>query len=245
MRIESFFTPNEIDDSLVKARTVAVIDVLRVCTTIAYAMSRGCETIIPVQSVEAATNLAASLDKAVTLLGGEKEGKRIDGFNLGNSPSEYSAELVKGKTIILATTNGTGAISRSQAAKEVLIGSFVNMSSVVDYAQKEAIDRLTIVCAGKQGKFALEDAVCAGMLIERLSQDGDHILNDGAHAARLLYKLNEQSIPLFLRGCEHGRYLESLGFEKDLDICGRVDSLRILPIVKEGRIERPKRQRRK
>jgi 2-phosphosulfolactate phosphatase len=245
MRIEALFTPSEINEAAVKGKTVAVIDVLRVCTTIAYAMSRGCERIIPVASVEAATNLAASLDKKVTLRGGEREGKRIDGFDLGNSPAEYSADVVRRKTIVLATTNGTKAITMSQGAKEILVTSFVNMSSVVDAASKLQEGPLTIVCAGENNRFALEDAVCAGMLIDRLCEDKEADLNDGAHAARLLYKQNEQSIPLLLKECEHGRYLASLGFARDLDICSRVDSLRILPIVEEGRIGKPRRTRKK
>lgn len=243
MRIETLFTTNEIDESAVKGKTVVVIDVLRVCTTIAYALTNGCERIIPVDTVEAATNLTASLDKKVTLLGGEKEGKRIDGFNLGNSPLEYAPEVVKGKTIIMATTNGTRAVWKSQAAKEILIASFVNMSPVVDYLGKAGGGLLTIVCAGKQGRFSMEDAVCAGMLIELLTKESSIDLSDGSAAARLLYRLNERSIDALLMECEHGRYLRSIGFEKDLDVCGKVDSLRILPIVKEGRIDRQKRAR--
>lgn len=245
MRIVNLFTPGEIDEPSVKGKTVAVIDVLRACTTAAYAMSRGCERIIPVATVEAATNLAASLDKTVTLLGGEREGKRIDGFDLGNSPLEYNADVVKQKTIILATTNGTRAISMSQGAKEIVIASFVNMGAVVDYISGLGEDRIMVVCAGQDDRFALEDAVCAGMMIERLCKDNDCDLNDGAHAARLLYRQNEQAIPALLKNCEHGRYLQSLGFGKDLDVCGRVDSLKVLPIVKDGRINRAKRPRRK
>jgi 2-phosphosulfolactate phosphatase len=245
MRIESLFTPSEIDESEVKGKIVAVIDVLRVCTTMAYAMSRGSERIIPVESIEAAMNLAASLDKKVTLLGGEREGKKIDGFDLGNSPLEYTTEVVKGKTLILATTNGTRAISMSQGAKEVLIASFVNMSAVAEYLAAVAEEPIVIVCAGKESTFAFEDAACAGMLIDRLCQGGNCDLNDGAHAARLLYRQTQQSILVLLRNCEHGRYLESIGFGQDLEVCGRVDSLNILPIVREGRIDRLKRRRRK
>jgi 2-phosphosulfolactate phosphatase len=241
MRIDTLFTANEIDEVAVKGKSVVIIDVLRVCTTIAYALSNGCERIIPVDTVEAATNLTASLDKKVTLLGGEKEGRRIDGFNLGNSPAEYAPEVVKGKTIIMATSNGTRAIWRSQAAKEILIASLVNMTSVADHVAK--LDVLTVVCAGKQGRFAMEDAVCAGMLVDRLAEDNNLDLSDGAEAARALYKLNRQSIAKLLRECEHGRYLSSLGFEGDLDVCGKIDSLKILPIVKEGRIDRQKRAR--
>jgi 2-phosphosulfolactate phosphatase len=242
MRVETLFTVNEIDEAAVKGKTVVIIDVLRACTTIAYALTNGCERIIPVESVEAATNLTASLDKKVTLLGGEKEGRRIDGFNLGNSPLEYAPEVVKGKTIIMATSNGTRAIWRSQAAKEILIASFINMSSVVDHVSKVS-DAITVVCAGKQGRFALEDAVCAGMLVDVLAKDNDVDLSDGAGAARALFKLNEESLADLLRECEHGRYLSSIGFESDLEVCGKVDGLRILPIVKEGRIDRQKRGR--
>jgi 2-phosphosulfolactate phosphatase len=245
MRIETLFTPSEINESMVKDRTVAVIDVLRVCTTICFAMSRGCEWIIPVASVEAAMNLTSSLDKKVTLLGGEREGKRIDGFDLGNSPMEYTADVVKGKTVVMATTNGTKAITLSRGASEILVTSFVNMSSVVDHARKLEDKPLTIVCAGESGTFALEDAVCAGMLIERLDENAEVDLNDGSHAARALYGQNQDSISDLLRKCEHGRYLDGLGFGRDLDICSRVDSLNILPLVKEGRIRKTKRARRK
>jgi 2-phosphosulfolactate phosphatase len=245
MRIEALFTPSEITEAAVKDKTVAVIDVLRACTTIAFAMSRGCERIMPVASVEAAMNLASSLEKKVTLLGGEREGKRIDGFDLGNSPLEYTTDVVKGKAVVLATTNGTKAISMSQGAKEILVTSFVNMASVVERVGGLDGDSLTVVCAGENGAFSLEDAVCAGMLIERFGENRETELNDGAHAARCLYRQNKDSIADLLKQCEHGRFLESLGFAKDLDICSRVDSLSILPVVKEGRIVKPKRTRRK
>jgi len=245
MRIEVLFTPAEITEAAVKGKTVAVIDVLRACTTIAFALSRGCSSIIPVASVEAATSLAASLDKKVTLLGGEREGKRIDGFDLGNSPAEYTAEIVKRKTLVLATTNGTRAMSMSAGAKEILITSFVNMGSVVSHAAGLDEEDFTIVCAGKNNRFGLEDAVCAGMVIDRLCADREADLNDGAQAARGLYRQNEDSIAALLRECEHGKYLEGLGFGGDLQICSRVDSLRILPLVRQGRIGRPRKPRKK
>jgi 2-phosphosulfolactate phosphatase len=243
MRIDVLFTPAEITEAAVKGKTVAVIDVLRACTTIAFALSRGCSSIVPVASVEAATSLVASLDKNVTLLGGEREGKRIDGFDLGNSPAEYTAEIVRRKTLVLATTNGTRAMSMSEGAKEIVITSFVNMGSVVDHAAK--LEDFTIVCAGKNNRFALEDTVCAGMVIERLCGDEEAELNDGARAARGLYRQHQESISALLRECEHGKYLEGLGFARDLEICSRVDSLNILPLVKQGRIGRPRKPRKK
>jgi 2-phosphosulfolactate phosphatase len=133
----------------------------------------------------------------------------------------------------------------SQGAKEILVASFVNMSSVVERAAASEKESFTVVCAGESGRFSLEDAVCAGMLIERLGEKVDIELNDGSDAARCLYRQNKDSVSDLLKECEHGRYLASLGFSKDLDICSRVDSLSILPVVKEGRIVKPKRTRRK
>jgi 2-phosphosulfolactate phosphatase len=245
MRVENLFAPGEINEAAVKGKTVAVIDVLRACTTMAYAMARGCERIIPVGGIEAATTLAASLDKNVTLLAGEREGKPIDGFDLGNSPAEYKADVVKGKTIILATTNGTRAITMSQGADRILITSLVNMQAVVDAVVSLDAGDLTVVCAGDQDRFALEDAVCAGMLIDRLLDSVSAELSDGAYAARQLYKLKKKSIDELLRSCEHGKYLQDIGFGTDLDICAGVDKLSVIPTVKDGRIDRLKRGGRK
>jgi len=244
MRVETLFSPGEIEEGLVKDRTVAVIDVLRACTTIAFAMSHGCDRIIPVETVEAATKLASSLERKATLLGGEREGKRLDGFDLGNSPSEYTADVVKGKTLILTTSNGTRAIALSQGAREILIASFVNMNSVVRYIKDRCGEAVTLICAGEGNRFALEDAVCAGMLIDGIASACDCDLTDGSKAAQSLYKLYHDSLVDLLRACQHGRYLTELGFEGDLEICAQVDSLKVLPIVKDGRITTKKTRRR-
>jgi len=119
------------------------------------------------------------------------------------------------------------------------------MGSVVDHAAKLEDEDFTIVCAGKNNRFALEDTVCAGMVIDRLCEDKEAELNDGARAARGLYRQNKESIAALLRECEHGKYLEGLGFGRDLEICSRVDSLSILPLVKQGRIGRPRKPRKK
>ena len=243
MKIEVFFTHEGIAESAVKGRLIAVVDVLRASTTIAYAHANGCERILPVESIEAAANLAASLDRAVTLLGGEKEGKRIDGFDLGNSPLEYSPDVIKGKTVIMATTNGTRAITKTREADDVIVASFVNLTPVLEHIGRAGGKPVGIVCAGKQGRFALEDAVCAGMIVDRLADQGDVEIDDAGVAARLLYLENRKSIPKLVRSCEHGNYLAGLGFGKDLEVCAAVDSLNTLPVVKEGRIDRPRPKR--
>jgi 2-phosphosulfolactate phosphatase len=240
VKLEVFFTHDGVGESLVKGKLIAVIDVLRVSTTIAYAHASGAERIVPVESVEAASKLAASLDKAVTLLGGEKEGKRIDGFDLGNSPLEYTGDVVGGKNLVLSTSNGTKAITKAREADEVIVACFVNMTPVLEHIGRAGEKPVGILCAGKQGRFALEDAVCAGMMVDRLAAAGDVELDDAAVAARLLYGEHRDDIPGLVRNCQHGRYLMSLGFDKDLDACAAVDSLNTLPVVMEGRIVRQK-----
>jgi 2-phosphosulfolactate phosphatase len=244
VKLQVFFTHDGVGESLVKGKLIAVIDVLRVSTTIAYAHANGSECIVPVESVEAASKLASSLDKAVTLLGGEKEGKRIDGFDLGNSPLEYTRDAVGGKNIILSTTNGTRAITKAREADEIIVACFANMSSVLEHIGRAGDKPAGILCAGKQGRFALEDAVCAGMMIDRLASEGDVELDDAAVAGRLLYLEHKDDIPGLIRNCEHGKYLMSLGFEKDLDACAAIDSLNTLPVVTEGRIARRKSRKR-
>jgi 2-phosphosulfolactate phosphatase len=244
VKVQVFFTHDGVNESLVKGKVIAVIDVLRVSTTIAYAHANGCERIVPVESVEAASKLSASLDKTVTLLGGEREGRRIDGFDLGNSPLEYTQDVVEGKNIILSTTNGTRAITKAREADEIIVAAFVNMSPVLEHIGRAGDKPAGILCAGKQGRFALEDAVCAGMMIDRLGAQGEVELDDAGVAARLLYLDHKDDIPGLVRNCEHGKYLESLGFVDDLSACAAVDSLNTLPVVREGRIDRQKPRKR-
>lgn len=245
MKIDVFFTHDGMHESLVEGKLIAVVDVLRVSTTIAYAHSNGCERIVPVESVEMASKLAASLDKTVTLLGGEREGRRIDGFDLGNSPLEYTPDVVAGKNIILSTTNGTRAITKARTADDVIVACFVNMSAVLGHIRRAGDKTVGILCAGKQGRFALEDAVCAGMMIDKLAGQGEIDLDDAGVAARLLYLEHRDSIAELVRNCEHGKYLASLGFDKDLDACAAVDSINTLPVVVEGRIDRERKKRRR
>ncbi len=241
VKLEVFFTHGGVSETFVKGKLIAVVDVLRMSTTIAYAHANGCGRIVPVESVEAASKLAASLDKSVTLLGGEREGKRIDGFDLGNSPLEYTREVVEGKNIILSTTNGTRTIAKARDAGEVIIACFANMGAVLEYMKRAGNGLAGILCAGKQGRFALEDAVCAGMMVDRLA--GEAEVDDAGRAARLLYAEHKHDIPAMVRNCEHGAYLASIGFEDDLEVCAAVDRLDAVPVVREGRIDGRSRAR--
>jgi len=235
MRIDVFLTPGQIDELQLRDKNVVVIDVLRAGTTIARALSNGAKEIIPVESVEAAVKLSAGLFGEVVLLGGERGGKIIEGFHLGNSPGEYVEDVVKGKSIVFTTTNGAVTMSKGRYAKQMAIASFVNIARVVDFT-KDLKEDIIIVCAGDRsvvGGFSLEDTVCAGMIIDKVRQGSTRgtALSDSASAALILYRSFARNISKMLDESEHGRQLIELGFKDDLKMCASVDSIPVLPLL--------------
>jgi 2-phosphosulfolactate phosphatase len=242
-KIELFLVPREIPDAYLKGKLAVIIDVLRACTTISYALQNGAKSAVPAQEVEEATRLLASLDRGSTLLCGERNGLKIKGFDLGNSPLEYTESVVSDKTLIMASTNGTPAMARASAARAQVLCSFVNIGVVAEAIGaskrgKGAKSDIAVICSGRNGKMALEDAVCGGMLVTLLHEAGLVDLVDGANdaavAARDLYLRHSESLEKMIRGCTHGRYLESIGFGPDLKVCSKVDSVFILPAVRDG-----------
>jgi 2-phosphosulfolactate phosphatase len=235
MRIDVFLTPGQIDELQLRDKNVVVIDVLRAGTTIASALANGAKEVIPVESVEVAVKISASLFGEVVLLGGERGGKVIEGFHLGNSPGEYVEDVVKGKSIVFTTTNGAVAMSKGRYAKQMAIASFVNIARVVDFA-KDLKEDIIIVCAGNQlvvGGFSLEDTVCAGMIIHKLQQGSTRgtELSDSASGALILYKSFARNIPKMLEDSEHGKRLIESGFKDDLKMCASIDSIPVLPLL--------------
>jgi len=231
-RIDLYFTPAKVSDEEIIGKTVVVVDILRASASIIRALQNGARGIIPTQSIDEATELAHSLGRENVLLCGEREGRKIDGFDLGNSPQEFKKKVVGGKVLIFATTNGSKAIVRAQGANTVLVGSFLNFRAIHRYLSKLDTD-LAIICAGKLGKFALEDAVGGGMFVNHLLATE---LNDGAMAAQALYQRHFQDILGMLRSSRHGRYLIELGFADDLSYCSRLNLLNLIPKMEEGRL---------
>jgi 2-phosphosulfolactate phosphatase len=237
MKLDCYLVPSEVTEATLKGRVVVIIDVLRSCTTIAYALLNGAEKIIPAGTVEAATKLMSSLDRASTLLCGERDGKKVSGFDLGNSPLEYTREAVAAKTLVFASTNGTKLMSRGIKAEEQLVCSFVNVGRVIARLGPEGIEPV-ILCSGTSGRFSMEDSVCAGMVAHGLIQASANAweLNDGAKAAVALYEKWGNDIYGVVSGSSHGKYLLELGFGLDLEVCSRVDSVPVLCVLREGRI---------
>ncbi len=230
MRVDLLFTPNQTDEMGLRGKSVVVIDVLRASTSIAMALHSGAKEIIPVTTVESAVKISGNLFGDVILLGGERNGKRIEGFHLGNSPAEYSVEKVKGKSIIFSSTNGSQAMVKARYSRERVVCGFVNISRVAAFVRENRRD-ITILCAGTNGMFSLEDAVCAGVLLAKLGEKNsiELILSDAAQAASALHKTFGKSILKMIKGTEHGKYLAEIGFGDDLPLCAGVDTIPVLP----------------
>jgi len=237
MNLSLFSTLAVFTEGQAKGQHIVVIDVLRASSTIVHACHKGIERIIPVASVEDATKFLPTLDRKKTLTGGESEGRKIEGFDLGNSPAEYTARVVRGKTLVFSTTNGTVAMTKSAAAKGILVGCFLNIGAVVTHLLAARPKNVAILCAGNQGRMALEDFVCGGMIAERiLSSTRRKIdLNDAARAACSI-SATMPDVEDVIRTSSHGRRLAELGFEDDLVYCSRVDKYTVVPAVVEGRI---------
>ncbi len=230
MIIDVALIPSEIDTSspMLEGKTVVVIDVLRATTTIVTALSNGCERVIGVETLKKAKSLSLELDKPF-LLCGERKGSPPIGFDLGNSPIEYSVERIRGKTVILTTTNGTKALASACKGEKVICAAFVNVSAVVKEITKIGSDTL-FLCSGREGRFSMEDTLCAGMMIDKLNKEKEQ-LSDVAKAVQLLYKNMNGSLVNLLKDTEHGSYLQSIGYEDDIYLSSMVDEYDIVPIL--------------
>ena len=215
-------------------KVVVVIDVLRATSTMVTALMNGAKGVIPVADMGEASRISQSVDSKNLLLCGEKDGVKIEGYDLGNSPLEYTADVVKGKTLIFNTTNGTKTIKKAVGAKKLYIASFLNLSAVVNTLKDESSD-IILACAGWHGRLALEDMILAGNIVHRLS--GGSLIEDGRDAAKVAFGLYEKyhdDIPSVLGKSNHAVRLQGITGESDIDYCSRVDVCEFLPILHEG-----------
>lgn len=231
--IDVIFTPDLLPSADLTSRTVVVVDILRATTTITVALANGAHSITPVLTPEDAFRL--TVNQPDTLIGGERHGLKVDGFDLGNSPREYTEVVVSGKRVVLTTTNGTRTLQACRSAKEVFVGSFLNLRAVIDALTQEATD-LTFACAGREGGFCMEDTVFAGACVDALKSRVDVELSDAAEAARLLYCEYSCNLLDMLKDCYHGQYLASINLEADVAFCAQLDVVDIVPRQIDGAI---------
>jgi 2-phosphosulfolactate phosphatase len=241
MRVDVFFTPQELSPTDVANRAVAVIDVLRASTTIATALANGARAVVPFASSEEVVSRATSLGKGAAKLAGERKMLAIPGFDFGNSPLQFTPEAVDGQTILMSTTNGTAAILAVQGARDVIIASYVNCSAVLSMlrAALRGDTDVAIVCAGQDRRFALEDAACAGLFVRHLTDAQASVdLNDAAQAAMLIDRKFGRTLRKLVSTSVHGVALADAGFGADLAACLDVDSVPVVPIFQDRQITR-------
>lgn len=239
MQIDVFFGTGGLTPADVSGRAVAVIDVLRASTSIAVALDNGARAIVPFEKSDDVVERSKAFAKSDVRLAGERKSLPIPGFDLGNSPQSFTRELVEGKTILMATTNGTGAITATQGARDVIIASYVNFSASLSFlraALRSGTD-VALVCAGQDRRFALEDAACAGRYAHHIAKRLNGVkMNDGAQACVLIDKKYGENIKKVFEASDHGRMLKEAGFEDDLAYCARVDAHAVLAIYQDRQI---------
>jgi len=230
-QLEVVLVPGEIRPRELRGRFVVVIDVLRAGTSVAVALANGARKVIPVAGVRSARQKAAALGRSNVLLCGERSGVRLPGFDLGNSPREYTPERVAGRNLVFTSSNATRALARTREAKEVVLAGLVNVSRVAQSAASSDLE-ITLVCAGRLGRFGLEDFLAAGLLVKAIRQIlalTDDDLDDASRMAAN-FAAEQREDPLgVLAASTHGRYLCSIGFEADLPLCAALNTVDVVP----------------
>lgn len=234
--------PRFVDRAELAGQTAVVIDILRASTTVAYALDAGAKEVIPCREVAETLALAERFARDEIVLGGERDGVAIEGFDLGNSPGEYTPERVGGKTVLFTTTNGTAAMDHARHAEEVLVASFVDAAAIVVRLLER--ERISILCAGTEGQVTEEDVLFAGLLIDRLQRQGGMSYQQNAQAitAREFWlhsfalpqalgaeSLDAERLAARLRTSLGAKNLIALGLDADILAAAQLDRFDLAP----------------
>ncbi|MCB9262584.1 MAG: 2-phosphosulfolactate phosphatase [Flavobacteriales bacterium] len=214
-----------------KNKTVVVIDVLRATSTICAALNNGATSVIPVVSVDE----ALQFDKDIFLIAGERNGQKAEGFDFGNSPSEYAREMVLGKEVVLTTTNGTKCIHASMDASEILVGSFYNLSATAEYLKKCDSDVL-LFCSGWKNAVNIEDTLFAGYLVSMLKSHFSYD-SDVVEIALDMVKNSKTNLLHYLSKASHAKRFDRLGFGDNTELCMRFDEHPVVVKYQDGKLK--------
>lgn len=234
--LEVAFLPSMLNPESLAERVVVVVDVLRATTTIINAIHNGADHVIPSPSIEGARELQLKLGNG-SVMGGERGGKKVDGFQCGNSPPEYTREMIAGKSLILATTNGTVAMEQCRKSKAILIGAFVNLGAVAHRVADEA--QVTILCSGTDGFVTSEDVLFAGALTEIMTtqrpgleiKDEAKVAHGHWQSTQLQMRQNNKSLADFMRTARGGKNLVRIGHDADIVFSSQIDTIPIVPVL--------------
>lgn len=228
MQVQVISSVNEACSAKFHHKTAIVIDVLRATSTIVSALAAGATSVIPAETVMD----ARAMQRPGDVMGGERFCRKIAGFDLGNSPKEYSEKAVKGCRIILTTTNGTRALHKSMRADHVIAASLLNAEASARLALDFRRD-IIILCAGSHDDFAIEDGLCAGLLVDQLKKWSPFSVeaDDFGNAMHSLYRDRAASISDTLLNSQSGKRLLKLGSREDIEACARVNEYAIAPYL--------------
>ncbi len=230
--VEVCFTPIEFDLYQAEYKIVVVIDVLRATSAICTAIENGVSRIIPVSTVEE----ARAYQRQGYMAGAERNGKIVEGFEFGNSPFAYMGDEIKGKTIVLTTTNGTKTINLASSIPTVVIGSLCNLDALCDWLIEQEENTL-VLGSGWKGKFNLEDTICAGAIVDQLIDSGKFKAEeDSTIAAKFIFRSARENIFSFLKASSHRRRLRNLNLNEDIKYCLSPNTIQSIPILKDGEI---------
>lgn len=234
--VEIEFWARDADKAVKREDVIIIIDVLRSCTSILSAFTGGAKSVIPVASLREAYRLRSQNPEYV--LAGERGGYKPKGFDLGNSPLEFTSEKVNEKSLVMTTTSGTSALVRCQLAKWTLVGAFLNAAATAEKAEEIAAKEgvgVSFILAGDRGRFSLEDFLCAGAITGRFT--GARVcFSDRAKAAFLSFRQVENDLCENIMEAEHAKHLMKLGLKRDIAFSCKLNSLQIVPVYEHGRI---------
>lgn len=228
-KLEVCLTPALLHLYNIRESIVVVIDIFRASTSICYGIENGASAIIPVASVEACESYRGS----EFLLAAERNGEVVAGFDFGNSPFSYARDKVEGKTVVLTTTNGTHALNESREAKQIVIGSFLNLAALCAWLQTQDAD-LLLLCSGWKNKTNLEDTLYAGAIVHHLA--GGYKTDDAATMAADLYELARTNLRTYLKKTSHSERLRKLNIEEDIEFCLNLNITTAIPVLVGDRL---------
>jgi 2-phosphosulfolactate phosphatase len=214
----------------------------------AVALRNGARAVVPFESSEEVVTRSKALERSDVRLAGERKMHAIPGFDLGNSPREFTAEAVEGKTVLITTTNGTSALVAVQGARDVVVASYVNFTAVLAMLRSAARGGtdVAILCAGRERQFSLEDTACAGRYVRHITKRLANVeVNDAGKAAMLLDGRYKDDLVRLFEDSSHGMALAAAGYRADLELCATLDTYPVVPVYADRQITKigPDRER--
>jgi 2-phosphosulfolactate phosphatase len=235
MKIDVVISADHIREDIIKDKVVVVIDMLRATSVITTAIMNGCREVIPLLTVEEAFNMRDKLGKENCILGGERRAIKIEGFDLSNSPLEYTKEQVDGKTIIITTTNGTRTLTSCTSAYRIFVGCMLNARALANTLLDINRD-IVIVNAGTNGQFSMDDYICTGFIIKEMHESSNKLdLTDIAFTAEKIYEESNEVLD-YIKDARHYNVMINLGLEEDIKYCVKRNITNVVPEYSEGHI---------